>query len=593
LDAGTLNLKEIFSQDRRHVVPLFQRPYVWKKDEQWEPLWDDIRELAERVMTDGKSRPHFLGAIVLDQQNTTTGQIEMRLVIDGQQRLTTMQLLLEAFCDLCKELDADKHHRALLKLTRNDDPMSDEPDEKFKVWPTQVDQDTFRSVMNCESPTDLSTVFESEDGVTVDNPIANAYSFFYQMFSDWLQDSEQDTQVKIDALLIALREHLRFVVIDLEEDDDAQLIFETLNARGTPLLPSDLVKNYILHRADTENKKVEVLYNKYWKKFDSNASYWRRTTGRGHAKRHRLDIFLQHYLSLKTLDSVTTAHLYRVFQDYADSKDVEEVLVDVQRLSKVYRRISKADESYRGGMFVSRLTALDLTTAYPVLLYLFDRYSEDADLLNSIVEKIESFLIRRMVCQLNTRGYNTLFVEMLQTLAKNPDSPAEAVDQFLNSGDSESTRWPDDDEFRQAWSTVPVYRVLTRKRTKMLLAACELELRSGKSEQIELPTKLTIEHVLPSRWKKHWPVPDDVEDESEFEEQRDHIKHTIGNLTLVTGKLNPSISNKDWDSKRPALVKHSILRLNNELTERDVWNEDAIRHRADELFVLATRVWPR
>src|SRR5262245_27156942 len=139
MDTGTLSVKKIFEQERRHVVPLFQRPYVWEKEKQWEPLWDDIRSLAEKLLAGKQTRPHFLGAIVFDQMPKPTGHVETRQVIDGQQRLTTIQILLEAFCDLCRERGLTNHHRSLLKLTRNDDPLSKDDDEQFKVWPTNVD----------------------------------------------------------------------------------------------------------------------------------------------------------------------------------------------------------------------------------------------------------------------------------------------------------------------------------------------------------------------------------------------------------------------------------------------------------------------
>lgn len=112
MDAGTLSIRDIFGHDRRHVVPLFQRPYVWTREIQWEPFWEDIRSVAERLLQNGSTRPHFLGAIVLDQLRKPTGHLETRLVIDGQQRLTTIQLFLEAFCDTCAEQKIDDYHRA-------------------------------------------------------------------------------------------------------------------------------------------------------------------------------------------------------------------------------------------------------------------------------------------------------------------------------------------------------------------------------------------------------------------------------------------------------------------------------------------------
>src|SRR5437870_5480729 len=130
MKADIVNLKTLFQKDVRYLVPLFQRPYVWNQEDQWEPLWHDIQDLTERLLVGKEVRPHFLGAIVLDQIRKPTGQTETRTIIDGQQRLTTLQLFLEAFCDLCKSRGVDRHRQALLKLTRNSDPLSEDRDEE-------------------------------------------------------------------------------------------------------------------------------------------------------------------------------------------------------------------------------------------------------------------------------------------------------------------------------------------------------------------------------------------------------------------------------------------------------------------------------
>lgn len=144
MKTNTLSFRDLLQQDIRLLVPLYQRPYVWNEKDQWEPFWEDLRAIAEDLFHDRFRRPHFLGAIVLEQVLTGTGEIQKRLVIDGQQRLTTSQIVLEAFHDLCHEFGADKPRQALAKMIRNDDPMTDGPDEIFKVWPTTVDQEAFR-----------------------------------------------------------------------------------------------------------------------------------------------------------------------------------------------------------------------------------------------------------------------------------------------------------------------------------------------------------------------------------------------------------------------------------------------------------------
>jgi hypothetical protein len=595
LDARTLDIKTIFGQERRHVVPLFQRPYVWERESQLEPLWEDIRAVAERQLAGQPVRAHFLGAIVLDQVPKPTGQVEVRQVIDGQQRLTTVQLVFEAFADYCKEQGKDKHYAMLQKLVRNDNQFSTDPDEQFKVWPTTQDQDTFRKVMNCGSPGELRQAFgvKRDDGIT-EQPIADAYLYFSSAIADWVDasDGAGSADTRLDALFRILREYVRLVVIDLDPNDDAQVIFETLNARGTPLLPADLVKNLLFHRAQIAGAGIESLYQKHWKHFDEDG-YWREKKGRGHARRARIDTFLQHYLTVKRRDEVPVGHLYVAFREHAAAAKASEVLADIRRYADTFRQFEAFEPGTREALFVSRLSEMDLTTAHPVLLELLATHSSDRAQLRGILIDIESFLVRRMVCQLNTRGYNRLFIELLKVLGEGGGVPRERVRSKLLSGKSDSDRWPEDEEVKQAWLNNPLYRGLVRKRTRMLLEALEHALRTGKTERLTIDEKLTVEHLMPQDWEKHWPLPEARNSDDDLQGARDCLIHTLGNLTLLTKKLNPSVSNGPWEKKRAQITKHSILRLNNVLVEQEEWNERLIRKRGESLLKLFKDVWPR
>lgn len=592
MDTGTLNVKTIFGQERRHVVPLFQRPYVWNRDEQWTPLWDDLRGVAERLLGDQETRPHFLGAIVLDQMRKPTGHIEARLVIDGQQRLTTIQLLLTAFRDVCQHLAEDKHFRSLQMLTLNRDPMSEDGDEAHKVWPTNADQPHFRRVMGATTPAALCKQYGHPYEVdAVGQPIVDAYLFFHDRILDWLHHGKPEFHARLEALYRGVREYLRLVVIDLGPDDDAQLIFETLNARGTPLLPSDLVKNHLFHRAQLRSMPLERLYEAYWKPFDDLADYWREQLGRGHARRPRIDTFLQNYLTLRTADEVTVAHLYTAFREQVhDEDDPEQHLRWLRDYGEVFRSFDHQPLGSREQRFFQRLATIGVVTAHPFLLDLWVRLDGDRDSLRLVLQDVESFFVRRMVCQLNTRGYGRFFLDALKALHGTEGSPVQRVRWFLLSSRSETARWPDDAEFKQAWLQTPLSRVLVQGRVRMLLEAVERQLYTDKSERLEFGEKLTIEHLLPQEWQRHWPLPAG----SDFEagSRRNDALHTIGNLTLLTRKLNPSVSNGPWAAKLPAILEHSGLALNRRLQGCSEWDEAAIVARGESLFDAASREWP-
>jgi hypothetical protein len=197
-----------------------------------------------------------------------------------------------------------------------------------------------------------------------------------------------------------------------------------------------------------------------------------------------------------------------------------------------------------------------------------------------------------MICGLTTKNYNLLMRSLIQNLQSNDTFSAQAVRDFLLSQDAESSRWPKDDEFEKAWLNRPLYDVVTRARVRIVLEALELEMYTGKSEKITIHDKLTIEHILPQEWEVHWPLPVGISVE-EATKRRESLIHTIGNLTLVTDKLNPAMSNGSWLTKKAALAKYGSLAMNRKLITLNEWGEAAVETRSKELLALAKKLWPR
>lgn len=597
MQVGHITLRHLFQQDRRHVVPLYQRPYVWQQETQWEPMWEDIRAVAERLEAGQPARSHFIGAIVLEYVPQHAGALEIRLVIDGQQRLTTLQLLLEAFYDYCGAIGAEQHHRAIERLVRNDDPMSSDPIERYKVWPTNVDRQPFERVMEAQSPDQLKTMY-SQPAKTkrLGHPILDAYLYFYEAIAEWVEEAPNGRDSRLTQLIEAIRNHVTLVVIDVGKEDDAQVIFETLNARGTPLLPSDLVKNHLFHQAELHGENLDLLYKQYWQPFDEAKNYWRGEIGRGHAKRARIDLFLQNYLSLRIRDEVPVGHLYAIFRETSvkpESGDAKEQLRQLRRYADIFRSFEQFEEGTRQAVFFRRLEAMELGTTYPYLMELFACHGANTPEVVQVLEILESYLVRRLVCQLNTRSYGRFFIDLIPTI----DGPLETlplrVKEVLLRASGESARWPDDDEFRTSWMTAPLYRTMLRSRLRMILEALDSGLASDYGEKYLLKEKLTVEHLLPQEWKSNWPLPEPAT--AEAAAMREQMLHTIGNLTLLSKKLNPAVSNGEWGKKVAEIKKHSKLNLNLDLCNRwpDAWGEAQIRERAEFLFGLALKLWPR
>jgi hypothetical protein len=591
----SLSLKNLFVFEKRWVVPLYQRPYVWKKDEQWEPLWDDIRGIAERLAARQPARAHFLGAVVLEQLPTGASQIDARLVIDGQQRLTTLQLAIAALRDLCREAGDDESVKWLLKISENDEVQDPESEERFKVWPTNVDRPAYRVVAD---PRSAETPAQKLRAARAFGPslIADAYAFFYEQFREWAS-AEGDAAQRRRALRDAVRDSLYLVVIDLEKDDEAQIIFETLNARGTPLLPIDLVKNHLFHAAAQTGIDLDRLYERNWRELDAQSGFWRANVRQGRLNRPRIDVFLQHYLTMKGGDEVPATHLFTVFKEQAESetRPAEEQLRALVHHARVFADFSAAPDGSRKHSFFKRLAVLDTTTVFPFLLDLYARQAEVEKTaeLDAILADLESYLVRRLVCQLTGKRYNQIFLALMNAVRESADDAAPATRDFLRAETSETSRWPDDDEFRRAWLSIPVYKSITQPRLRMLLEALEAAMQSDLTDGIVVPHRsLSIEHLMPQSWQAHWKLPTGI-DETQAMTRREALIHSLGNLTLLKQRLNAIQSNRPWIEKRELIKENCALALNRQIQDVEHWDEEAIELRSLSLFEKALRIWPR
>jgi len=310
LKADTYTLAQIFGLQTRYLVPLYQRPYVWTQDQQWVPLWEDVRSVAERLLddTDGNDDvPHFMGAIVVAQQGGALAQ-DARLIIDGQQRLTTFQIVMAAIRQVADDRDEQRARKHVEPLLLIDPDLVDDPELRYKLIPTNADRLAFRSIVT-DGPRTEPKLPEGASDRTID-----AFRFFVDQIGPWLDEGDDTPTNKLIALAKAVRNLVKIVVIDLEARDNAQAIFETLNARGQPLLAADLIKNDLFQRATAQRESAGHLYETYWHDFDMK--HWREEVGQGRFRRPRIDIFLGYWLTMRTLDEVPTQQLFDRFRDH-------------------------------------------------------------------------------------------------------------------------------------------------------------------------------------------------------------------------------------------------------------------------------------
>lgn len=611
---------DLFENRRRYVVPLFQRGYVWTRDAQWQPLWEDLlNQTAEVVRHQSqpstKLHKHFLGALVLNQTPVALAQVPVVEIIDGQQRLTTLQILLCALRDFLKPIVDPFVGETLERLTANSGRLSF-PDEIFKVWPTSAMQTHIRHVMEKGSGAELEEFyrqfhqFKRKKWDPPRPPVVEAYLYFTRAIAEFLDDDPEELPFELVGLSVvdraqylveALTRQFQLVTIELDVEDDAQVIFETLNARGEPLTPSDLVRNFIFLTATRENKDVTRLYSQYWSEFEDDTTgppFWKQEERQGRLKRSRLDLFLFHYIAFRTAEESKIGHLYQAFRDWWESmpeRDLESELQELKKYSNIYAMMLQPDSSTPVGRAFYRLRILDTTTAYPLLLWAAGELGVESEEFFEVATAVESLIIRRMICGYHQKAYNRFFLEIISKLRnEGAEISAAAVRAALSSSSAESTIWPRDDHFNTQLSTAPLYRSIGPRRTEMVLQAIEYALRHPYSEDVTVHSALTVEHVLPQHpAEDDWPLylKDGQEWSEEWLRRTNTVCHQLGNLTLLTQPLNSSVSNGPFHNKR-AEISVSSLNLNKYFQNCNEWNEEAIRARGQILAEVAIRVWP-
>ncbi|RSM43861.1 hypothetical protein DMB66_52905, partial [Actinoplanes sp. ATCC 53533] len=420
-------------------------------------------------------------------------------------------------------------------------------------------------------------------------------------------DGPADSVARIRTLAQTLRDHLKLVVIDLDPGDNAQVIFETLNHRGAPLLAADLIKNFVFQLAGAHGADVVALYRTHWQELDGD--YWRARVARGRQYVPRVDIFVNHWMVARFRKEIQADRIFTAFRDevLAGKLEIEPLLADLAAGAKTFATLDSWPANSAVGRFRYRaLQALDSAVVTPLLLWLLRWPEKDlpTQQRDKALASFESWLVRRVLCRLTAKDINRLVLDLLRELsAAGPAHAGDVVEEFLAAQTADSRVWPADEVVRAALETEPVYKALLRARLRMVLEAIEDRRRTSKSEEASCPRGLTVEHILPQAWREHWSA--DIVTESDAAE-RDSLVHTLGNLTLVNNRLNPALSNRPWTDeqaverglgltgKRTELARHSTLKLNADLIHGAVtgWGHDLVRARTAELTQMVLEIWP-
>ncbi len=540
------------SQEKQFVIPIYQRVYSWEK-EQCKQLWDDIIKTGGNDQIEG----HFIGSIVFVHDGIYTTNYNELLIIDGQQRLTTITLLLIALRNYLNDEDEFLEKFSRQKIQNRYLINSDEKgDKKFKLILSEPDRDTLLSLI------DKDRRKPSEPSLKI---VEN-----FKLFEEWIRKNTD----KLETIFKGL-DKLMVVEISLERGkDNPQLIFESMNSTGKDLTQTDLIRNYILMGLEPEKQKI--FYKKYWRAmeedFKQNETLFNQF------------ILIRHYLTIKTRDIPNIKKVYEAFKRYQQERGIEtEVLLqDLQKYCRYFCRIVfKKEENKDLNKALGFLVDLEMDVIYPLLLELYSDYIDGVlskQDFTPIIALIESYICRRTVCGLGTNGLNKIFASFTKKI--NKDQYLESIKVHFLSLETTKGKFPKDSEFKNLFITIDFYNL---KEKKYFLERLE---KFNTEEPVDTQ-KCNIEHIMPQTLKEEW----ERDLGENFQAIHDKYLHTIGNLTL-TG-YNEKYRNNSFQEKRDMEkgFKDSPLRLNQSLKDLESFGEEEIEKRANDLADWALKIW--
>lgn len=544
-------LQPVLEGTKQYIVPLFQRTYSWKSDN-WKTLWDDLLSLYSSK----SARKHFLGALVSMPVDMTPAGVNKFLLIDGQQRITTLFLILAAIRDIA--------------IARNEGNLSDQINELYltnkwaegtnilKLFPSQTDREQFSKIMH------------RKDDLDGNNNAVKAFKYFISRLEG--KDSSGKS-IDLKQMHTTLVQEIMVVNIVLDKDENPYLIFESLNAKGEPLTQADLVRNYILMRI-TNAEEQEVAYRDFWMPMQN-------------ALGSELTGFIWRYL-IKDTNSAKVIRLDEIYDEVkeilakAKPSQVVDLLVDMHTFSGYYLALITPDDSELNKEIRKRLKRLnrwDVKTTYPFLLNVYRDYKEkriSVQAFCDVLDIVESYVVRRSFCRIPTNALNKIFLGLYKSFDTN--NPAKSISDDLINRD-----WPGNTAFLSAWLYFPIYLSGTAK-CRHILESLEGAMITNK-EPVDLSNvQISIEHVMPQTLNEEW---EQLLGEK-APEIYDTYLHTIGNLTL-TGS-NSDLGNEPLLEKK-IIYSQSNFALNKDMADAIIWSEYTIRQRAQKLGIVATEIW--
>ena len=575
MHTNQVTLSEILSSHRQHIIPVFQRPYSWDR-KNWLVLWSDIELL---IGEEDKSLEHFLGPIIIDKGDTGSYVPEKYLVIDGQQRLVTLSVLLCALRDIARKHNDENFATSVQPYLSFKTPRGE---THHRLVPRSDDKTAFQKV--------VGSSFKPEDNKQL---IIKAYKYFLRKVNDVIKVNNRPASDYLNELFEIAVARLKFVSITLDNSDDPTRIYESMNSKRKDLLIADLIRNYVLMHLPSEQQ--DEFFSSRWEAFEKQFA----ETDEVLPDAKELEDFYYRYLIAKR-DYFAKRLVYAEYKDrlkkftsITDSGQsvfdaLSAAVADQERFATFYCRIVhpelENDQDLRQAFL--RFSFLDAMTATPFVMSLYARYDDETHPSHiskttflRMMNAMESFIIRRSILRLRTRGYGLDFAQAVRK-SKNVQELWEHFDDKV---------WPEDNSIETALIEFPLY---LRERKKARLILEQLEVSFGHKEQVDLsnPELIQIEHVLPRK--------DELSNQwqemlgANAKNTHEKFLHTLGNLTL-TG-YNRELGAKSFEDKKAEYTKHgSHLELNKFVLEQKNWTEAEIQERAGLLIDRFIEIWPR
>jgi uncharacterized protein with ParB-like and HNH nuclease domain len=577
INAAKEKIASYFQGNSQYVVPFFQRSYVWDEDN-WDTLWEHTNSVLERHEEGNTKDEHFIGTIITKQIPAQKIGESIYDLIDGQQRLITIAMFLKAI------EGASAGQLPNLKSTISEHLcFRDARGNSFpRIVTCGYDKRYYDAVLSGDALESLKNN---------DHKLIRAYRFFLEKLTGYSDE-------RLDLLRLVILNSVPVISMMLSPDDDEQEIFDTINALGVRLTTGELLKNYIFKDKSIQNQ-YETLWKGIYEGDEAQVEFWDAEKTAGRIIRTNIEVLLYCYLIIKTGSEIKLETLFKEYKAWLRDKTPEDkvaFLGELNQYAKNYysfpsgndlNQISFDEEEKR---FFHVVENLVVTTIYSLVLYLYKTVT-NPQVRTDMLKMLESYLVRRNVCRLTSKNYNLLFIQIMNKLEEarkktgevNLQSLAEVIREFSDP----TNLMPTDDDFQAAFKS----QILSNQNAREILFLIALyHCSTGLADMPHLSLgNYSVEHMMPTKWETYW-----LDKEMSVQEKVDRNQKlkTLGNLTLVTKRLNSAMQNSAWSDKKQHLKKHSALSMTVDYLDKEKWEEASIDERAQQLASAALKIWP-